>query len=217
MDVPTPPPQRRPKENRKIRREFASTRAVVHWDRKPLQSWRRTTDDAEIHAKRFKKYAIEVDTPSYDEDTYEKHLTSSEWTKSESDYLIDVYRECNAKWPVIIDRYAFENGPDRTMEELKSRFYHIAAKVLSLQTPIKEMSGADFALYNTMAQFDPRQEASRKKLAEGHLYRRQNEVDEESVLLAELQRIMLNQANLDSEREVAEISSLLSLHLKLIA
>ena len=64
------------------------------------------------------------------------------------------------------------------------------------------MTASDFTLYETLTKFNPTQEISRKKLAEGHLFRRANEVDEETVLLGELQRIMLNQAQLDNEREV---------------
>jgi len=63
------------------------------------------------------------------------------------------------------------------------------------------MTQPEFSLYDTLKKFDPAKEAARKRLAEGHLQRRQDEVDEETVLLSELQRIMLNQATLDSERE----------------
>jgi DNA methyltransferase 1-associated protein 1 len=88
------------------------------------------------------------------------------------------------------------------MEELKSRFYSISATMLQLNTPISSMTAPEYNLYDMLSKFNPAQETSRKKLAEGHLYRRQNEVDEESVLLSELQRIMLNQASVDNEREV---------------
>ena len=87
------------------------------------------------------------------------------------------------------------------MEDLKSRFYSVSATLLSLNTPITSMTAPEYSLFETLSNFNPAQEASRKKLAEGHLYRRQNEVDEESVLLSELQRIMLNQATVDNERE----------------
>ena len=88
------------------------------------------------------------------------------------------------------------------MEDLKSRFYTVSATLLQLNTPITSMTAPEYSLYETLSNFNAGQEISRKKLAEGHLQRRQNEVDEESVLLSELQRIMLNQATTDSEREV---------------
>ena len=141
----------------------------------------------------------------YDDETYEKQLTHSEWSKEETDYLVDVYRECHGKWPVIIDHYTYDGGSDRSMEDLKSRFYSISATLLQLNSPITSMTAPEYTLYETLSTFNPAQEASRKKLAEGHLLRRQNEVDEESVLLSELQRIMLNQASVDSEREVCGV------------
>ncbi|KXT06990.1 hypothetical protein AC578_7221 [Pseudocercospora eumusae] len=153
--------------------------------------------------ERFEKYNVKLQVPEYDDETYEKALqdADSDWTREETDYLVDVYRECNAKWPIIADHYHFEGGKERSMEELKKRFYHLSAQLLQLRTPIASMGTSDYQLYDTLTNFNPDQEKSRKKLAELHLYRKANEVDEEMVLLSELQRIMLNQATLDSQRE----------------
>lgn len=160
-----------------------------------------STDHVATASRDFSKYNVQAAVPEYDDEQYEKHLTSNEWTKDETDYLMETYRECNGKWPVIIDHYEFGGGAERTMEDLKARFYSVSAAMLSLATPITSMTGADYAQYEMLSHFNPAQEASRKKLAEGHLYRRANEVDEETVLLGELQRIMLNQATVDSQRE----------------
>ncbi|RMY54648.1 hypothetical protein D0864_13913 [Hortaea werneckii] len=112
---------------------------------------------------------------------------------------METYRECSGKWPVIIDRY--ESERPRSMEDLKARFYFISSRILSHQTPISSMTGPEYDLYETLKSFDPQKEGSRKKLAEGHLSRSRSEVDEETVLLGELQRIMLHQSTLDAERE----------------
>jgi DNA methyltransferase 1-associated protein 1 len=140
-----------------------------------------------------------VEVPSYDDETYETSLKNDDWTKEETDHLMDVYQECCGKWPVVVDHYSM--GKERSMEDLKARFYSISAKLLSLATPITSMTAADYARYEILSTFNASQETSRKKLAEGHLYRKTAEVDEETVLLGELQRIMLNQATLDNERE----------------
>ena len=149
---------------------------------------------------RFAKYDVQPDVPTYDLETYDKYLTDTDWTRAETDYLVDLVRECNGKWPVISDH--FSSGKDRSMEDLKARFYGISATLLSLRTPITSMTAPEYNLFETLNSFDPRKEVTRKKLAEGHLLRPKDQVDEEAVLLGELQRIMLNQANLDSEREV---------------
>ncbi|KAK3670490.1 swr complex subunit [Recurvomyces mirabilis] len=182
---------------------------AVHWSRDStgvssrrdqlrLIRWRRARDDEEPFA-RFAKYDVHAELPQYDAEIYEAHLTHPEWTKDETDGLMEAYGDNYGKWPVITDRY--DTGRPRSMEDLKARFYGVSATVLSLNTPISSMTGPQYTLYDTLRNFDPAKEASRKKLAEGHLQRRQTEVDEETVLLGELQRIMLNQANLDSERE----------------
>ena len=158
---------------------------------------------------KFNQFNVQPDAPTYDDELYEKHLTNADWSKDETDYLIELYRECNGKWPVIVDHYSF--GNERSMEDLKSRLYTISATLLRLTTPITSMTASEYGLFETLSNFNPGQEASRKKLAEGHLYRRANEVDEETVLLGELQRIMLNQATLDSEREVRILTSVVLL------
>lgn len=162
---------------------------------------------------RFDKYNVQVDVPTFDDEIYEKHLTNPDWTREETEYLIETYRDCNGKWPVVWDRYEFgaeaqmEEGEGgavketRSVEHLKARYYQICAQLLQLRTPIASMGASDYQLYDTLIKFKPETEASRKKLAEGHLYRKSNEVDEESVLLNELQRIMINQATLDTQRE----------------
>lgn len=185
----------------------SSTAASSRLDGLQFQRWVRataaSTQSDTPSDSRFARYDVKTEVPTYDEEIYEKHLTHNEWTKEETDYLVDVYRECGGKWPVIIDHYSYGDPENRSMEDLKARFYTVSAVMLQLNTPITSMTAPEYTLYETLSNFNPGQEISRKKLAEGHLQRRQAEVDEESVLLSELQRIMLNQANVDSERDVS--------------
>lgn len=183
---------------------MATHRRTARWTREPttritkLQHWVRNGTAPSAPATSLPD---RVPAPTYDAEIYEAHLTSSDWTKEETDYLVELYGDCHGKWPVIADHYDFEGGSARSMEDLKSRFYTVSASLLQLSTPITSMTTSDYSLYETLSHFNPEQETSRKKLAEGHLYRRANEVDEETVLLGELQRIMLNQASLDNQRE----------------
>ncbi|KAI5236505.1 hypothetical protein E4T43_08587 [Aureobasidium subglaciale] len=160
----------------------------------------------------YAKYNIQVETPTYDQDLYDAQLQDSDWTKEETDYLLETVRDFGQKWPVVVDRYEYQPRPaeegaeapepkSRSMEDLKTRYYNVSAKVLANHTPISSMTAPQYTLYSTLTQFNPVQETSRKKLAEGHLHRTQIEVDEENVLLAELQRIMINQQQLENERK----------------
>ena len=145
---------------------------------------------------------MQVEVPTYDDETYEKHLTHPEWSKDETDHLFEVYRECNGKWPVVVDHYTYGDGSTRTMEDLKARFYRTSATLLQLRIPQTSMTTPEYSLWDMLDKFKPEQEKNRKELVLAHLTRRQNDADEEAVLLSELQRIMLNQATVDGEREV---------------
>ena len=186
----------------------ASTRS----DKLQFHRWQRApaggsaTNEPPYHDK-FARFNVQPEVPAINDEiwekfqTYEKFPMHQEWSKEETEYLIDVYLECNGKWPVIIDQYSYPGGQERSMEDLKACFYSLSAFLLQLNTPKPSMTTSEYTLFETLNNFNPAQEASRKKLGEGHLYRRQAEVDEESVLLSELQRIMLNQATVETERE----------------
>jgi len=124
---------------------------------------------------------------------------------------MEVVKDFSQKWPVVVDRYDFhptasEGEPEpapkeRSMEDLKARYYMVSAKMLAQNTPISSMNTQQYSLYQTLSQFNAPQESSRKRLAEQHLYRTELEVQEETALLAELQRIMINQKQLEDERQ----------------
>lgn len=155
---------------------------------------------------KFAKYNIEVRVPSYDEELYDAELKDDDWSKAETDYLVSLVRDFAQKWPIIVDRYDFPASGDadpkpRSMEDLKARYYAVSAKILARETPVAGMNGQQYSLFQTLTNFNPVQETSRKKLAEIHLYRTQSEVDEETFLLSELQRIVINQQSLEADRK----------------
>jgi DNA methyltransferase 1-associated protein 1 len=179
------------------------SRPPAHWEQTStgnrsdlplLKHWQK----AATETPSFTKYNVEPEVPNFDDAQYEDHLKDPNWSLEETRYLVDTYKECNGKWTVIIDRY---EKPERSMEDLKARFYSVSAVMLQIETPIQSMTAPQYKMYETLKDFNPKQETSRKRLAEGHLHRKKDEVDEEAVLLAELQRIMANQESLDNLRE----------------
>jgi len=179
------------------------SRPPSHWEQSStgnrsdlplLKHWQKAATETQS----FAKYNVEPEVPDFDDAQYEDHLKDPNWTLEETRYLVNTYKECNGKWTVVIDRY---EKPERTMEDLKARYYSVSAVMLQLETPIQSMTAPQYKMYETLKDFNPKQETSRKRLAEGHLHRKKDEVDEEAVLLAELQRIMANQESLDNLRE----------------
>lgn len=45
------------------------------------------------------------DISSYTEEEYRQSLTSYTWTREETDYLFDLCRSYNLRFPIIADRY----------------------------------------------------------------------------------------------------------------
>jgi DNA methyltransferase 1-associated protein 1 len=170
----------------------------------------------------FAKYNVQVPVPTYTMEQYEEKLKADGWTKEETDYLIELCRDFGLRWIVIADRYditaippAKENidpvveadamavddtevekknsYPYRKMEELKARYYQVAAKIFETQIPATNMNPVEFQLWEKMRNFDAKSESTRKDLAEKLFERTKDEAEEEKVLLEELKRITMNE------------------------
>ncbi|KAK4986651.1 swr complex subunit [Elasticomyces elasticus] len=166
----------------------------------------RTEASAPEAPYKFARYNVQVERPSYTEEVYTNHLQKDGWSKEETDYLMDLVSEYYQKWPVVHDRYEFrpsdhsDQPKARSLEDLKARYYYVSAILLRLTTPISSMNTAQYSLYETLTNFNPAEESSRKNLAAGHLTRTALEAQEEELLLKELQRIMLSQKQMEVER-----------------
>ncbi|KAI0881766.1 uncharacterized protein GGS22DRAFT_56059 [Annulohypoxylon maeteangense] len=208
-----------------------------------LRHWRKQTEDqtrlqegqsgengADVETKPeqledsgFAKFNVQVDIPQYSDDQYQSNLKSDEWTKDETDYLFDLARLFDLRWPLIWDRYEYQPKPEkvingdggettdpntavvpaskvRSLEDLKARYYEVAAKMMAVQKPVQYMTQAEFALHEVMANFNPNSEAQRKKFAADALSRSSEEAREEEMLLIEVRRILARQEKLNQER-----------------
>ncbi|KAK7220570.1 hypothetical protein V2G26_008573 [Clonostachys chloroleuca] len=176
----------------------------------------------EMEDSSFAKFNAQVSVPQYSDDQYAQTLTSETWTKDETDYLLDLAKAFDLRWPLIWDRYewtppatngeANENGdeskaivplPDtqaRTMEDLKARYYEVAAKMMAVQKPVQYMTQPEFALHELMAHFNPEQEKMRKNFALNAFTRSREEAREEESLLLEIKRILARSERFNEER-----------------
>ena len=163
----------------------------------------------------FAKYNVKAQLPRrYTDDEYNRHLRNNEWSREETDYLMDLVTEYDLRWVIIADRYEYQprmdSEPDanaivpakqvRTMEHMKARYYFVAATMLAIEHPPSEMSEAEFEWHEKMLKFDPNRERDRKELAALQLNRTADEVREEAMLLEELKRITSNEQSFISER-----------------
>ncbi|KAJ4365289.1 swr complex subunit [Neocucurbitaria cava] len=175
----------------------------------------------------YVKYDIKVDMPTFTDEEYDAHLRSDDWSREETDYLFQVVRDYSYRWAVIWDRYEYEPSKhrqithdnatgdqeqalstlpfapskQRSVEDLKARFYQISAKLMKLRIPEVQMDADQYATYEMLTKFDPIMERNRKMLATALMNRVLDEVKEEEFLLTELQRINMAANRLDAERE----------------
>ncbi|KAI0164460.1 hypothetical protein GGR52DRAFT_559947 [Hypoxylon sp. FL1284] len=182
----------------------------------------------ELDDSTFAKFNVQVDIPQYSDDQYNSNLTSQDWTKDETDYLFHLAGDFDLRWPLIWDRYEYqpklpenkttEEGADstdpntavvpapktrtkpRSLEDLKSRYYEVAAKMMVVQKPVQYMTQPEFALHEIMANFNPVAETQRKKFAADAMSRSRDEAQEEELLLIEVRRILARQEKLNQER-----------------
>ncbi|KAJ2974129.1 hypothetical protein NUW58_g8756 [Xylaria curta] len=172
----------------------------------------------------FAKFNVQVNVPQYSDGQYNSNLANDDWTKDETDYLFGLARDFDLRWPLIWDRYDYQELPEhvkeekdadgidpdtamipvpkpRTMEDLKKRYYEVAAKMMAVQKPVQYMSTVEFSLHEMMANFNPATETQRKKFAQDALSRSTDEAREEEQLLIEVRRIVARQQKLNQDRQ----------------
>ena len=66
-----------------------------------------------------------VDVPTYSDIEYEQYLQDKDWTRAETDILFDLCRRFELKFLIIHDRWNNALYPDRSVEDLKERYYNI--------------------------------------------------------------------------------------------
>lgn len=99
----------------------------------------------------YAKFDVHLDPVIYTPEEYEVHLQSDTWTKSETDRLMELARIFECRWPVIFDRFCFENNNSgnlssenktddsspiisgRKIEDLQHRYYGVAATLSQLR------------------------------------------------------------------------------------
>jgi DNA methyltransferase 1-associated protein 1 len=210
------------------RRKHTAAPAVQPSEDAPMQD--SETNDEELEpCTEYIKYDIKLDLPTFTDEEYDAYLRSDDWSREETDYLLDMINDYSYRWAVIWDRYDYQpsNGQEvaqentngdvdqalatmpfapssskkRSVEDLKARFYDISAKLMKQRIPEVQMDADQYKTYEMLSKFDPVMERNRKMLATALMNRSMDEVKEEEFLLTELQRINMAANRLDAERE----------------
>ncbi|KAL3922116.1 MAG: hypothetical protein SGILL_002375 [Bacillariaceae sp.] len=87
----------------------------------------------------YAKFDIHLDPVIYTVEEYQDYLQDKNWTKSETDKLMELSRTFELRWPVIYDRWydhsltttnsSETETPAFKLEDLQARYYGVAAKL----------------------------------------------------------------------------------------
>ncbi|KAI4090318.1 MAG: hypothetical protein LQ339_008375 [Xanthoria mediterranea] len=64
---------------------------------------------------KYAKYNVRVDRPVYSDEQYDAQLKNEDWSKDETDYLLDLAYDFDLRWVIIADRYDYR--PPQIMQQ----------------------------------------------------------------------------------------------------
>ncbi|KAK9727462.1 swr complex subunit, variant 2 [Basidiobolus ranarum] len=160
-----------------------------------LHHWTKVGEEtADFHFAQFNKI---VDLVDYSEEDYQQYLTQENWTKEETDYLFELCQQYDLRFVVIADRYSF-SGVEKSMEDMKERYYSVTSKMLAIRAARGEKINQERILSMS---FDKDKETQRKRNLIQLYDRDRAQIEAEESLYFESLRLEQNERNLYKERE----------------
>ena len=104
--------------------------ALGHWERTRGEGGRPGTmgEDGEYVFARYNQLSGVV---RYDDEEWHRLLAGDPgWGREETDYFFEMCERFDLRFLVIQDRYHFAGGPERSVEDLKHRYYSVARRLL---------------------------------------------------------------------------------------
>src|SRR3990167_716405 len=133
----------------------------------------------------FKKFDIPLEIPTFTLEEYDQHLLNLDttWQKEETVYLWDLLEQFELRFNVVFDRYDQEKYQNRTLDDIKQRFYTVARQLAE----VRNEKNSPYYGYK----FDSNFEKHRKHQLEKYLLRSKDKHEEERVLNEELRKVDL--------------------------
>ncbi|TPX50521.1 hypothetical protein SeLEV6574_g00819 [Synchytrium endobioticum] len=160
-----------------------------------LEHWEKATDSQD-EPYRFSKFNKGVHILEYTDDEYNKYLADPAWSRQETDYLWKLIRRFEWRFVIITDRYEWPDK-ERSMEDLKDRYYSIVRKLAEVRSEaypeLREMI--------TTHKYDKNIEVERKKHLDKLYGRTAEQIKEEEILFYELKKREANEQKWTRERE----------------
>ncbi|EFO83768.1 CRE-EKL-4 protein [Caenorhabditis remanei] len=164
-----------------------------------LHHWVRADKVEAMNPYPFSKFNKVIDIPTYTDEEYENHLKIAKWSRGETDYLFDTCRRFDIRWPIVFDRYDCKMfGVNRSVEDLKERFYSINYELNLLRDPSSSPTA-----------YDAEHERRRKEQLNKQWNRTAEQLQEEEDLTAELRRIELRKK--EREKKAHDLQKLINM------
>ncbi|KAK2724387.1 DNA methyltransferase 1-associated protein 1-like [Artemia franciscana] len=162
--------------------------------------WRRATEEGQDYA--FAKFNKKINITSYTNEEYQQFLLSDNWTKAETDHLMELGKKFDLRFVIMRDRWDREKYQDRTVEDLKERYYEIWNKIGKARAVVENIPEPKLIL------FDAEHERRRKEQLRRLFDRTPEQIEEEAMLLAELRKIEIRKK--DRDRKTQDLQKLIT-------
>ena len=178
-----------------------AARADTHGGDEPsglvMHHWRPLTDDTPEVDATWAPFNTTSQVFRYSDEEYTQLLKDDDWSREETDYLIDLCDEYDLRFIVIADRYEWA-GRARSIEDIKARYYAICRRLVR-----SRISNEDLETRQSQLQaftYDRQQEIERKRAVQNLFSRSAEQLAEEEALYVEMRRLEQNEARFAKER-----------------
>jgi len=167
-----------------------------------LHHWRRVLDDGKDYP--FARFNKTIEVPTYTEVEYQHHLVSAGWTREETDHLMDLAQRFDLRFIVMQDRWDRNTFPERSVEDLKERYYTILEKLERVHGGSTGSGDGNKKHFI----YDADHERRRKEQLRRFYNRTQDQVEEEEQLKSELRKIEARKK--EREKKTADLQKLIA-------
>ncbi|PWN20577.1 hypothetical protein BCV69DRAFT_282786 [Microstroma glucosiphilum] len=176
---------------------------LYHWVPAKEGESSKTTTDPQSAEKDYSHAVFNTSSGvyTYSSDEYSQHLRDDDWTREETDYLIELCTMYDLRFVIIADRWDFPATAHkhRTMEDLKARYYAICRRLIRSRISVEDMESRT-RLLQTYA-FDKNAEVERKQALARLFTRTPAQLAEEEALYVEARRLEQQEAKFSADRE----------------
>ncbi|XP_064626740.1 DNA methyltransferase 1-associated protein 1-like isoform X2 [Lineus longissimus] len=160
--------------------------------------WRRVAEEGKDYP--FARFNKSVDMPVYTDIEYTQHLHDESWTRLETDHLFDLAKRFDLRFVVMHDRWDRDRYPNRSIEDLKERYYAISNTLAKVRAPQGHEPKTKV--------FDGEHERRRKEQLIKLFNRTSEDLEEEEYLNSELKKI--EQRKKEREKKTQDLQKLIT-------